>query len=318
MPSHLTRFLCTPQAFVARRLLGSGDPPLEVPVTQEEFAAGLTAKIGLDSTDNFTVMIVPNSMTCKFTVPISVAGKVFDFTYGDDPTINVLANYMGNAACVRFTIEENGTKTRTKAGMHRPLWFDLRLRDIACWEYSIATIKSLTASLEQRGICNPKIRQKLGPHSIGTLEFHVSFSGILHDGKATAYGGYPWWGLRHQLDGTNQGIPFTTPCPEYGTATWYATVFHMCPEVLSLANIKRKCFHPNTYQCLCAYTAKQRFQQSSYTPKHKKAKAEDTRAFFQARAAMLKAYKLKMKEANQGASSSTIEEGETPPNFQNA
>eukprot|EP00965_Chrysotila_dentata_P038962 1294624-Pleurochrysis_carterae.AAC.1 len=82
----------------------------------------------------------------------------------------------------------------------------------------------------------------------------------------------------------------------------------MCPEVLNLANIKPKCFHPTAYQCICAYTAKQRFQQSTYTPKHKKAKAEDTKAFLQARAATLKAYKQKMKEANQGASSSTNEE----------
>eukprot|EP00965_Chrysotila_dentata_P119542 3952103-Pleurochrysis_carterae.AAC.1 len=83
----------------------------------------------------------------------------------------------------------------------------------------------------------------------------------------------------------------------------------MCPEIINLANIKPKCFHPTTYQCLCAYTAKQRSQQSTYTPKHKKAKAEETKAFFQARAATLKAYKQKRKEANQGALSSTNEEG---------
>eukprot|EP00965_Chrysotila_dentata_P093985 3106142-Pleurochrysis_carterae.AAC.1 len=105
-----------------------------------------------------------------------------------------------------------------------------------------------------------------------------------------------------------RGSPLPPLCPENGTRTWYATVFHMCPEVLRLVNIKRKCFQPNTYQCLCAYTAKQLFQQASYTPKHKKAKAEDTAAFLQASAATLKVYKHKAKGTNQGASSLTIEE----------
>jgi len=309
MPSNQTRISCLSQAFVARRLLENGDPPLGVPVSQEEFAAGLMAEIGHESTDDLMITLIPNNAISKFTVPASAATKVRDFIYGDDPIINVLANYMGNAAYVRFAIEENEPKLRNQASMPRPLWFDLRLRDVACWEYPIATVQNLTASLEQAGICNPKVRQKLGPHSIGKSEFHVSFSGIIHNGQSTHYAGYPWWGLRHQLDGTNQGIPFTTPCTRNGTATWYATVFHMCPEIINLANIKPKCFHPTTYNCLCAYTAKQRSQQSTYTPKHKKAKAEDTRAFYQARAETLKAYKQKMKEAKQGASSSTTEEG---------
>eukprot|EP00965_Chrysotila_dentata_P093968 3105527-Pleurochrysis_carterae.AAC.1 len=63
---------------------------------------------------------------------------------------------MGNAAYVRFAIEENEPKVRNQASMPRPLWFDLRLRDVACWEYPIATVQNLTASLEQAGICNPK------------------------------------------------------------------------------------------------------------------------------------------------------------------
>jgi len=65
MPSHLTCFSCTHQVFVLKRLLDNCDPPMEVPVTQEEFAAGLMAEIGHDSTDDFTIGIVPNSMICK-------------------------------------------------------------------------------------------------------------------------------------------------------------------------------------------------------------------------------------------------------------
>eukprot|EP00965_Chrysotila_dentata_P095422 3154333-Pleurochrysis_carterae.AAC.1 len=75
--------------------------------------------------------MIPNTVICKFTVPASAASKVRDFIYEDDPIINVLANYMGNAAYVRFAIKENEHKTQTQASMPRPLWFDLRLRDIA-------------------------------------------------------------------------------------------------------------------------------------------------------------------------------------------
>eukprot|EP00965_Chrysotila_dentata_P063199 2094060-Pleurochrysis_carterae.AAC.1 len=97
------------------------------------------AEIGHESTDDLLITMISNNVICKFSVPASAATKVRDFIYGDDPTINVLANYMGNAAYVRFTIEENESKPRNQAGMPRPLWFDLRLRDIACWEYPIAT-----------------------------------------------------------------------------------------------------------------------------------------------------------------------------------
>eukprot|EP00965_Chrysotila_dentata_P222965 6193297-Pleurochrysis_carterae.AAC.1 len=172
MPSHLTRPSCTSQAFVARRLLENGDPPLGVPISQEEFAAGLVAEIGHAPTDNLLLTMIPNTVICKFTDPASAASKVRDFIYGDDPIINVLANYMNNAAYVRFAIEENEHKTRTQASMPRPLWFDLRLRDVACWEYPIATVQNLTTSLKQAGICNPKVRQKMGPHSIDKSEFH--------------------------------------------------------------------------------------------------------------------------------------------------
>eukprot|EP00965_Chrysotila_dentata_P113691 3758511-Pleurochrysis_carterae.AAC.1 len=65
--------------------------------------------------------MIPNTVICKFTVPASAASKVRDFIYGDDPIINVLANYMGNAAYVRFSIEENEHKPQTQASMPRPL-----------------------------------------------------------------------------------------------------------------------------------------------------------------------------------------------------
>jgi len=53
-------FPCTSQALVARRLLDNSDPPLEIPETQEEFAARVMAKIGHNLTDDSTILTIPN------------------------------------------------------------------------------------------------------------------------------------------------------------------------------------------------------------------------------------------------------------------
>eukprot|EP00965_Chrysotila_dentata_P005472 179521-Pleurochrysis_carterae.AAC.1 len=191
------------QVYGATRLFGDKDldAPKEVPASQEEFVAGLLGEIGHDNPDGITVAIGPYSIKGSFAVPIELVPQLDHFIQGEHPIVHVLANFQGNATYIRYAIGEQGESMTVKQGAQRALWFDIRLRDTNALAWSIATIKAIETSLAEVGIVNPKVRQKLGKHGYKKNEFHVTFSSTSYQG-INAISAFPWWQLKHQLDGT--------------------------------------------------------------------------------------------------------------------
>uniref|UniRef100_A0A7S4F6L8 Uncharacterized protein n=1 Tax=Chrysotila carterae TaxID=13221 RepID=A0A7S4F6L8_CHRCT len=305
-PSKTTTHSVYSQVYGTTRLFGNKDldAPREVPASQEEFLAGLMAELDLDNPDGITVAVGPFSTKGTFAVPIAIAPKVDEFIQGDHPIIHVLANLQGNAIYIRYEIGEKGESQRTKQGAQRALWFDIRLRDTDALAWSIATIKALETSLAEVGIVNPKVRQKTGKHGYKKNEFHVTFSGTDHRGNGALHS-FPWWQLRHQLDGSCEGIAFSLPRTPYPTKVWHATAYMLSDEIRSMADVKPFCFHPNQYHCTCALAEAKRREQATYIPKAKRQNKEESINFFKSRAATLSIYKKASQNTSSQASSST-------------
>uniref|UniRef100_A0A6T0AFB5 Uncharacterized protein n=1 Tax=Chrysotila carterae TaxID=13221 RepID=A0A6T0AFB5_CHRCT len=290
------------KVYGATRLFGDKDldAPKEVPASQEEFVAGLLGEIGHDNPDGITVAIGPYSIKGSFAVPIELVPQLDHFIQGEHPIVHVLANFQGNATYIRYAIGEQGESMTVKQGAQRALWFDIRLRDTNALAWSIATIKAIETSLAEVGIVNPKVRQKLGKHGYKKNEFHVTFSSTSYQG-INAISAFPWWQLKHQLDGTCEGIAFSLPRTPFPTKIWHATAYLLSEEITKLADIKTFCFHPNAYQCTCSIAEAKRRQQATYIPKAKRQNKEDSANFFKSRAATLNIYK----KATQGQASSS-------------